>query len=274
MHSKLSIFSYLSPLLRLHAKVGQQPDNLCGPYWIALLLQAYGKLSTSAVEVSLEASTLLPSQGEPTDWLPTGATSCLGPGYDHIPMAADLTICGTSVTGLSRATEQLSQGNFCLIPLQTDDWLTGLAAIAELCQTHLEWQIIPLLNIHTRYLWGSQLTPLALFTYLQTGQLTSPPVADWSVGHFALLIGQLQSEGNTLYGVLDTYPHFGWNGLHLQPPLALAQALQRPDSEADGGIALFAATKTRSHLIRLLENSGFRIAPWDNGTPDAGEVMG
>ncbi|MEO1095795.1 MAG: hypothetical protein AAFX01_12945 [Cyanobacteria bacterium J06638_28] len=270
MHSKLSIFPYLRPLLSLHEKVGQQPDNLCGPYWIALLLQAYGKLSTSAVDVSLKASTLLPNQGNPTDWLPAGAMSCIGPGYDRIPTNADLTLCGTSATGLIRATEQLSQGRFCLIPLQTDDWVTGLAAIAQLCQTHPKWQVVPLLNIHTRYLWGSQLTPLALFTYLQTGQLTPPP-ADWSVGHFALLVGQLQNESNILYGVLDTYPHFGWSGLHLQPPLALAQSLQRPDSATAGGVALFVATDARSHLIPLIEKSGCRVAPWDNGTPDSGE---
>lgn len=271
MPLNFALFPYFEALLPLYARAGQQPDNLCGPYWVALLLQAYGQLSVSAVEVSLAASTVLPSQGNSASWLPTGATSCLPPGYDRIPTIPDLTICGTAITGLIHATDQLSQGSFSLIPLQIDDWATGLATLVDLCQNHPAWQAVPLLNIHTRYLWGSQLTPLQVLTYLQAGQLTPTPAADWQVGHFALLAGQLQSNGHTLYAVLDTYPHFGWQGLHLQPPEALARSLQRPDLSTEGGIALFVEAGVRSQVIPLLETAGFRIATWDNGTPDPAE---
>ncbi|NER82112.1 MAG: hypothetical protein F6K42_21640, partial [Leptolyngbya sp. SIO1D8] len=48
MQLNLSLFPYLEPLLPLHEKTGQQPDNLCGPYWVSLLLQAYGGLLVSA----------------------------------------------------------------------------------------------------------------------------------------------------------------------------------------------------------------------------------
>lgn len=279
MQLDLTLFPYLKPLLHLHEKTGQQPDNLCGPYWVALLLQAHGGLSVSAIEVALAASTVLPSQGDPADWLPSGAISCLGPNYDRIPTSPDLGTCGTSATGLTRATEKLSQGRFCLVPLQVTNWVEGLQVVWDLCQTHPDWQAVPLLNVHTSYLWSFHLTPPAIFTYLQTGKL-SPPLADWHVGHFALLVGRLRGmegarpplrdsdgDGRVLYAVLDTYPHFGWNGLHFQPFATLAQSLQRPNQTTQGGIALFVATEARPHLVSLMEKFGLQIAAWDNGSP-------
>ncbi|MEM1309327.1 MAG: hypothetical protein AAGF98_07480 [Cyanobacteria bacterium P01_H01_bin.153] len=267
MNLHITLLPYVEALLRCHEKAGQQPDNLCGPYWVALLLQAYGQLEVSAVDVALAASTLLPSRGDPESWLPPGATSLLGDGYARIPTVADLAACGTSIAGLIRATEQLSQGRYCLLPLQTEDWAAGVVSLFHLCQTHPGWQAVPLLNVHTGYFWGSQLTPLQLLAYLQTSQLTPPP-ADWSVGHFALLAGQLQGDRHSLYAVLDTYPHFGWQGLHLQPPDALANALQRPDLPTQGGIALFVEAAVRSRIMPFLETTQFRLSPWDNGTPD------
>ncbi|NER79184.1 MAG: hypothetical protein F6K42_06295, partial [Leptolyngbya sp. SIO1D8] len=206
-----------------------------------------------------------------------------GVDYPLIPTVSDIATCGTSATGLIHATEQLSQGRFCLVPLQTSYWLDALATVWALCHTHPDWQAIPLLNLQTGYLWGSHLTPGQLSTYLQTGQL-SPPPTDWSVGHFALLVGQIQGEpastglpprpapnaqGNShpLYAVLDTYPHFGWHGLHLQPPAALAQALQRPQQPTQGGIAMFVATEFQPQLIAIAEQAGLQIAAWDNGSP-------
>ena len=91
---------YLESLLAVYETQNQQPDNLCGPYWISLLLQAYGKMAVSPVEVAIAASTLLPSRGDPADWLPPGATSLLGPGYQTIPTVAEAEICGTSIQGL------------------------------------------------------------------------------------------------------------------------------------------------------------------------------
>ena len=267
MPFNLILLPYLNAVLPLHEQAGQQLDNLCGPYWVALLLQAYGQGSVSAVDVALAASTVLPSHGDPKSWLPPGAISCLGTGYDRIPTVPDLDACGTSITGLMRATEQLSRGRFCLLPLQSNDWIVGLASLVDLCQTHPEWQAVPLLNVHTSYCWGSHLTPLQLLTYLQ-GELLTPPSADWSVGHFALLAGHLRGPGRSLYAVLDTYPHCGWQGLHWQPPGAVARSLQRLDLPTQGGVALFVTAAARSQLIPHLEQAAFRITPWDNGTPD------
>lgn len=268
----LTLFPHLKALLPLHEKAGQQPDNLCGPYWLALLLQAYGQFSVSAVDVALAASTLLPSQGHPASWLPAGATSRVGAGYDRIPTVPDLDACGTAIAGLIHATAKLSESRFCLLPLQTEDWVAGLATLFDLCHTHPNWQAVPLLNLHTRYLWGSQLTPHQLFTHLQ-GETMPPPPADWNVGHFALLAGHLQSDRASLYAILDTYPHFGWQGLHLQPPDALAQSLQRPDLPIQGGIALFIRTELKPQITPFLAPANIQIATWDNGTPDwVGEV--
>lgn len=269
MPLSLSLLPYLEPLLRLHENRGQQPDNLCGPYWVSLLLQAYGGVSVSAVETAIAAATALPSQGNPADWLPSGAHSRSDDGYERIATLPDLAACGTAISGLMRATRQLSQEHACLIPLQIDDWTLGLSQVLDLCNTHLDWQIVPILNVHTGYLWGSQPTPLQLFSYLQMGQLAPLP-ADWKVGHFALLVGCLQPEKNSLYAVLDTYPQFGWKGLHLQPSTTLAQALERPHHDTQGGIALFAATAVRSQIISRVEQAGLRIATWDNGSPDRG----
>lgn len=266
MQLTLELLPYLESLLRLHEKAGQQPDNLCGPYWVSLLLQAYGEFSVSAVEVAIAASTVLPSQGNPADWLPPGASSRLGIGYEQIKTVPNIEECGTSAIGLIRATEQISQGRFCLVPLQTEDWVEGLPNVWHLCQTHPDWNAVPLLNAHTSYFQSSKLTPLELFNYLQQrGRSPSPP--DWSVGHFALLIGQLRAQVHTLYALLDTYPHFGWNGLHMQPDDAIAQSLSRPQQSTQGGVALFVKTDWRSHIQEHAIQKGFQITPWNNGSP-------
>ncbi|MGF1520928.1 MAG: hypothetical protein ACFBSF_01235 [Leptolyngbyaceae cyanobacterium] len=266
MSLSLVWWPYLLPLLQRYESVGQQPDNLCGPYWISLLLQVYGELSLSAVDVAIAANTVLPNHGDAADWVPSGARPRQGPGYDRIPTCSDRAMCGTSATGLIRATEHLSQGHFCLLPLQIEDWLTGLRELLALCLAHPDWQVIPILNVHTRHFWGSQLTPLELFTYLETGQLIPPPT-DWNVGHFALLVGQVRGQAASLYVVLDTYPHFGENGLHRQPADALVRSLQRPHDKTQGGVLLFMKAEVQSQVRAILEATGFQITAWDNGSP-------
>lgn len=262
----LCFLPYLKPLLPLHEQAGQQPDNLCGPYWVALLLQTYAGLSVSPVEVAIAAATLLPSQGDPTDWLPPGATSHLGPDYDKIPTIPDASVAGTAIAGLVQAISTLSQGKFALLPLQAKDWGLALQAVWHLCQTYPDWPIAPLLNLHAGCLWGSCVSPLQAMTYLEGSDIVPPP-PDWAVGHFALLAGQVQAEARFLYALLDTYPHFGWGGLHLQPSAAIAQSLHRPQQETDGGLALFVPEAARSRLVPHLIQAGLQIAPWDNGSP-------
>ena len=253
----------LAPLLERT----QQPDNLCGPYWIALLLRAFGGLSLSAVEVAIAASTHLPAHGNPADWLPPGAHSLKGKNYETIPTLLEADRCGTSITGLIQATEVLSDGQFCLLPLHTNNWQKGTNEILSLCQTHPNWQIVPLLNSHTHYFCGSQLSPAAVFSYLTTGRL-SPPPSDWSVGHFALLVGCMTGKAASLYAVLDTYLQFGWDGLHWQSGNAIAQSLARPQHSTQGGIALFFPTQYRTEVTQAVIAANFTITPWNNGSPE------
>ena len=254
-------------LLNRHEQVGQQPDNLCGPYWLSLFLQVYGKLAVSAVDVAEAAATILPNQGNPSDWLPPGATSRTGTGYNNIPTASDLSKCGTSVEGLIQTAENMSQGRLCLLPVQTQKWESGLDTLARMCTSGElgEW-VVPLLNIHTSYLWGSRLSPAVAMRFLQNSE--QPAAApDWHVGHFCLLIGQVQGTAQKLYAILDTYPQFGWNGLHLQPRSAIAQSLHRPQQSTQGGILLFTQSKNSAQVKSMLLQEGFQMGPWDNGTP-------
>lgn len=272
MQIDLKLLPYLKPLLCIHEKSPQQPDNLCGPYWVSLLLAAYSSLPVTAVEVAIAAATLLPSHGNPAGWLPPSATSLQGLGYDQIPTSADIEACGTSITGLIQATRELSQNRFCLVPLQASDWSSGLTAVWQLCQTQLDWQIIPLLNPHTQYFLGSKPTLLNVLRYLQAPeegaeQALNPLPADWSVGHFALLVGQLQGNSKALVALLDTYPQFGWGGLHVQPLGAIAQSLHRPDQATQGGIALFVKSELRAEVEHHAVSLGLSVADWDNGSP-------
>ena len=270
MKLTLDLLPSTHALSQTHEQAGQQPDNLCGPYWVSLLLQVHGQLSLSAVDVAKAASTILPSQGNLSDWLPPGATSRTGEGYNTIPTGPNIDECGTAVGGLIQATERLSQGRFCLLPLQFEVWASGLETLVQVCHNFPDWEVVPLLNAHTSYFWGSQLTPSAVAQFLQHGEkpATSP---DWSVGHFALLAGHLQGPAQgtqkRLYAILDTYPQFGWNGLHLQPSDAIAQSLHRPQQSTQGGILLFTQSKNTSPLQNILVQQGFQISSWDNGTP-------
>ncbi|MEO0770219.1 MAG: hypothetical protein AAFY72_12450 [Cyanobacteria bacterium J06649_4] len=259
----LEYLQYLAPLLER----SQQPDNLCGPYWVALLLQAFGGLSVSAVEVAIAASTHLPAHGNPADWLPPGAHSLKGENYEKIPTLLETDLCGTSIAGLIQATELLSAEQFCLLPLQTPDWQNGINSLWSLCQTHPNWQIVPLLNSHTYYFWGSQLSPAAVLSYLATGKL-SPPPSDWSVGHFALLFGCMTGKAANLYAVLDTYLQFGWEGLHYQSGDAIAHSLTRPQHTTTGGIALFIPTQYRTEITQAVTAANFTTQPWNNGSPE------
>ena len=56
MPINLDLLSHLEPLLTVYQNDSQQPDNLCGPYCVSLLLKAYGALSVTAVEVAIAAS--------------------------------------------------------------------------------------------------------------------------------------------------------------------------------------------------------------------------
>jgi hypothetical protein len=262
-HFAISLLPGIDRITKEHKLAGQQPDNLCGPYWAAILLRAYGFSSITAEQVAQLAGSVLPI-GDPATWLPEGASSrqdyCI-----TLPHTSDLSNAGTSAQGLIAAADALSNHTYQLVPLQTDWTADRLEAVLNLCQSHPAWSAIPLCNIRTAPLWGSGLAVSEAIAYLE-GQTIEPPSADWNVGHFLALAGTVTGKSQSLILTCDTYPRFGWQGYHLQPATALARALNRDDGYG-GGILLFVASSDRLEVEQQAKEKGFAIEAWDNGSP-------
>lgn len=244
-----------------HQRAGQQPDNLCGPYWAALLLRSRGFHLTSE-HIAQGAGSVLPS-GDPVTWLPQGAQS--KQDYElPLPIATSAEAAGTSAQGLIAAVSELSEHRYILLPLQAEWSAERVDAVLELCQQNPAWNAVPLCNVRTGHLWGSHLSVKDAIDHLSGGLITAPP-ADWNVGHFLVLAGIVTGQA-PLVIVCDTYPMFGWQGYHLQSKEAIAQALNRDDGYS-GGILLFIATQDREQVAQQAQDAGFLIEVWDNGSP-------
>ncbi|MBW4582616.1 MAG: hypothetical protein KME42_23850 [Tildeniella nuda ZEHNDER 1965/U140] len=245
-----------------HQCAGQQPDNLCGPYWAALLLRSRGFHHLTSEYMAQLAGSVLPT-GDPITWLPQGAAS--KQDYElPLPTALRPEDAGTSAQGLMTAVA-MSEHSHTLLPLQTEWSAEKVAAVLELCQKHPAWNAVPLCNVRTGHLWGSHLSVKDAIAYLKGGSI-SPPPADWNVGHFMALAGTVAGQTRSLVIVCDTYPMFGWQGYHLQSADAIAQALNRDDGYG-GGILLFIATHDREQIEQHAQAAGFHIEAWDNGSP-------
>ena len=244
-----------------HRLAGQQPDNLCGPYWVAILLRSHG-IPLTPEQVAQVAGSVLPT-GNPETWLPSGASSrqdyCL-----TLPEANDLKDAGTSAQGLMTAVSRLSNNAYSFVPLQANWTADRLKTILQLCESHLHWEAVPLCNLRTDLLWGANLPVGDAIAYLAGGTIT-PPSADWKVGHFLALAGTVQGS-RSLALLCDTYPKFGWQGYHLQSLDAIAQALNRGDGHG-GGILLFVSSSDQEQVESQFKQEGFAIECWDNGSP-------
>lgn len=261
---QLNFLPGMKALVAVHRAAGQQPDTLCGPYWIALMLKVFAHIEKSPSEVGELAGSVLPL-GDPVDWIPAGAS----PRQDYkvkLPHTERLAIAGTSIFGLMQAVQQATGDRFSLIPVQADWTAQRVQHLLNLCQDYPTWRAIPIANWNTSHLWGSAIPLIDILHYLNGDRMTPPP-PDWDVGHFAVLAGQVVGSAQSLVVVQDTYPMFGWDGYHLQPYDAIAQALNRPSDRQGGGILFFVQTELRSVIERVLQTQGFRLAPWDNGTP-------
>lgn len=251
-------------LMPAHHRAGQQPDNLCGPYWVAILLEVFGAAVLRADEVAKVSGAILPKEGNIAEWVPPGGTN----RQDY---SVDLTLgpleqSGTSVQGLIEATRKLSGDRYTLVPLKTR-WTGALVeAVLQLCQTHPQWNATPLCNIKTGFLWGSKLPIQDAIAYLDGADITPPP-ADWNVGHFVSLAGTVQGSARSLMVVRDTYPILGWEGYYLQSSEVIADAMNRDGYVSEGGLLLFVATEHQSDVEAAVAELGVAIAPWDNGTP-------
>jgi hypothetical protein len=246
-----------------HRQAGQQPDNLCGPYWVSLLLRVQAGLTMQADQFAQIAGSILPIV-DPLLSVPPGAQ----PRVDYqvaLPQTTDLAISGTSVAGLISATQIASSGQYALVPLHAHWTAKRIETVLALCQTHADWNAVPLCNLQTGHLWGANLPLIDALAYL-TGETIQQPPADWNVGHFVALAGQVTGMARSLLILQDTYPHFGWNGYHLQSADAAAQALNRSDGN-EGGILLFVAEQHCSTVEETCQTAGFTVRVWDNGTP-------
>ena len=242
---------------------GQQPDNLCGLYWASMLLQAYGVTGVDVTQLALLANSTLPI-GDPTDWVPLGASS--RQDYSQpLPETANVREAGTAATGLINAVFQASSGRYVLVPLRANWSPESLKTLIALCQKNPRWEAVPLCNVQTGHLWGSRIALANALAYL-AGEEISPPKADWDVGHFVTLAGSVEGNKRSLLLIRDTYSIFGWDGYYLQPQDAIASALRRDDGK-EGGVFLFVAAENQAEVEQQAREQSFNIASWDNGTP-------
>lgn len=270
-HEQLGLFSesvnFLPgalPLAKAHQQAGQQQDNMCGPYWVSMLLRLYAGVELDPTQIGKLAGSMLPIGDDPTAWVPPGSTS--RQDYSLPLPTCSPELGGTAAAGLVQATLDASDGTHTLLPLQTRWTAERLETMMQICQRHDHWQAVPLANVLTGHFWGSRLGLEQAIAYLH-GQPIDSPVADWAVGHFVSLAGIIQGPGNALVIVRDTYPALGWDGYHLQPPEAIAAALNRDGSTSQGGILLFIAAADQPDAEAIFSKEGFTLAPWDNGTP-------
>lgn len=252
----------MSKLAEVHRLAGQQQDNLCGAYWEAIFLRSHN-LNYTPEQIARIAGSILPIC-DPLACIPQGAT----PRQDYqfsLPTTEQVEQAGTSVQGLIKAIEQLSQGADCLIPIQAKWSSDRVSEVLSLCENNPDWDLVPLCNLRTNHLWGTQLPITDAIAYLN-GNTIRPPSADWNVGHFLLLAGTVRGKERSLILACDTYPIFGWQGYHLQSANAITQALDRGDGY-QGGILLFASVQHRAAIEQTFLSQAFMIEPWDNGSP-------
>lgn len=85
------------------------------------------------------------------------------------------------------------------------------------------------------------------------------------MGHFVNLLGTIRGPSRSLVLVRDSYASLGWGGHHLQPPEALAAALERGDGR-EGGI-LCVCPAAEYGAVRERHSGSYELRHWDNGTP-------
>ena len=253
-------------LAALHRRELPQRDQLCGAFWGALALTAAGHPADQD-EVALRAGTTL-AEGEPSEWLPPGAS----PRTDYrlsIPVAADEPSSGTSATGVARAVEELSGRDLAVVPV-AGPWsaqtvVSLLEAVASAVAGSSTGCTL-VANLRTGRLWGSRPGPALLLDHL-SGRPVEPPEADWDCGHFVGVAGSVEGPGGTLVIVRDTYRQLGWDGYHLQPAGAMAEALERGDGK-EGGVLCVCGAAAAGPLAGELKGAGFEVRLWDNGSAD------
>ena len=241
----------------------QQKDNLCGPFWAARILNESGfkKWDGEPITedlVALRAGTLLPEAHDGLD-VPPGATNHVSYRYQFPTAPVDQS--GTSAEALARAIEAASDGELGCVPM-TGDWnphrTVRLVDEAAGLGSRL------LANLRTGRLWASR-PPVEILLAELEGRSEVEPEADWDVGHFVELEMLIRGPRGSLVVVHDSYPSLGWQGRHLQPPHALAAALERGDGR-EGGVLVIVPKVGVATARALATEIGLEVRFWNNGT--------
>ena len=239
------------------AAAEQQKDNLCGPFWAARVLRDAGFEADEEL-LAQRAGTLLPDVEREAS-VPPGAASKADYAVELpvVPPAES----GTAAGALAAAIEAISGRALCCVPLRggwTAERVERLVADGHARGARL------LANLRTGRLWGSRPPAESLLAELE-GRSAPAPAAQWDVGHYAELAMLVRGPGGSLVAVRDSYPTLGWNGTHLQPPRAVAEALERSDGR-EGGVLAVVPSDSVPVLEELGRSLGLEAAIWDNGT--------
>ena len=242
----------------------QQRDYLCGPFHAARVLRDAGvaEWDGEAVDQDLIASragTILPA-AEEGPAVPPGASSLRG--YRHDLARGEEARSGTAVGALAEAIEAAGSGSLRCIGLR-GGW-TG-ERVERLVDAATSGGVRLLANLRTGPLWASRPPLGVLLAALDGTPVAEPPAADWDVGHFVELARLVRGGGGSLVLVVDSYPELGWDGHHLQPPAALATALERGDGHEGGVLAVVPAARVAT-VRDLAGGLGLEIGFWENGT--------
>jgi Family of unknown function (DUF6885) len=246
----------------LHERSMPQKDQLCGPFWGALILSATGH-AASQEEVALRAGTTL-AEGDPAGWLPPGAS----PRIDYaatIPVASEVASSGTSATGVARSIEELSEGTLGVVPVAGPWSAERVVSLVEISAAQAP-ECVLIANLRTGRLWGSRPPARLLLDHL-LGRQVAPPPPDWDCGHFLTIAACMRGPGASLIALRDTYPQLGWDGYHLQPAGAVRAALERGDGH-EGGVLCACEPRAAEALAGRLGEAGFELRHWDNGSPE------
>jgi hypothetical protein len=240
----------------------QQKDNLCGPFQAARVLRDAGILDWDGVEVdqdliALHAGTVLPDEA-PQESVPPGAVSRREYRFE-LPLASDPSVSGTVAADLAGAIEEASGGELRCVPLRCD-W-SG-ETVERLMEQPGGARLIA--NLRTGHFWGTR-PPLETLLGHLAGAEVDPPSSEWDVGHFVELVSLVRGAQGSLVVVCDSYPTFGWQAHHLQPPAAVAAALNRGDGR-EGGVLAVAPAAEAGRVERLAAELGLVVETWDNGT--------
>jgi hypothetical protein len=263
----LAVPDIAKAVLAGRARERQQKDELCGAFWAAVAVSALTGTAVTQDDAAVAAGTLLSSGGGSPDDLPPGAAGRTD-YIREIATTADTELAGTSPRGLVRAIGSVSGGALTAVPLRGPWWEKTVEALADFVLDG--GNAVAILNVATRYLWDSHLSPLDVTTYLDGGD-DNYPDSEWQVGHFVAVAGSLAADvigGRRVLLCADTYPSLGVAGLHPQPAARLAAALNRDGAATSGGAIIVVPSDRAASVQAWAAEAGVAVGYWDNGVPD------